>query len=129
MGGRGGSSGLSGKITTPQITPFEMPTIRGSEKQIKWVKDMFEQDRKGISDKIERMKNMDRDDMKIYAQTYVDVYTQALNDQAKALKGKTIDAKTVIDNRSKFLVGWNESRFDKLIERVVEDRKEKGKLK
>lgn len=127
MGGRGGSSGLSGTNTIGEkILPFEMPTIRGSDKQIKYVTDLIKKDREAVLRDIERMKKV-KGEYRIYAESYIKVYSHALNNQTKALQGKTYDARVVLDNRYRFMVYGYKSKFDELVNALAAKKSKKKK--
>ena len=103
-----------------------MPTIRGSEKQIKYVADLIEQDRRSVLNDIDRMKKVNGE-YKVYAESYIEVYSHALNNQTKALQGKTYDARVVLDNRYRFLVYGQKSKFDELVNALTDQKLKKKK--
>ena len=115
MGGRGGSSGLSGG---------SLPKLEGSEKQVKWAEQIRE-DALGVIDRQikwykDEMPNRphDKDFMQASLESYKEI-KKSITDTFS----KTKEASKIIDNRSKF----SPARIQDIARKAAEEKARKKK--
>lgn len=121
MGGRGGSSGLSGG-SSGLISASSMPKLTGSEKQVKWAEQIRDNAIDTVNSNIKLANERYR---KYKSDTYLNTlnaYKQIGNQLGTALNN-IISASNLIDRRDTF----SPSRINNLANRIEEELRKKRK--